>query len=49
MLPMCLNLEDTGLQDGVEIDVTILESTLHQYDYMKCNYNCNPPLMNGKT
>ena len=41
-------MEDTGLQDGVEIDAILPASTIHQYANMECNNESHPPLMNGK-
>ena len=30
-------MEDTGLQDGVDIDAMFYSSTLHQYENVECN------------
>ena len=41
-------MEDTGLQDGVDIYVMLPASTLHKYYNMKLNNDSNHPFMNGK-
>ena len=37
-------MKNTGLQDGVDIDVMLSESTLHQYSNTECNNYYHPPL-----
>ena len=41
-------MEDTGLQDGVDIDAMLYESTLYKYANMEWNNESNYPLMNVK-
>ena len=47
-VPNISEMEDTGLQDGVDIDVMIPASTLHQYANMEYNNDSHFPFMNGK-
>ena len=41
-------MENTGLQDGVEIDVMLPSSTLHKCANMEFNNKYDYSLMNGK-
>ena len=41
-------IEDTGLQDGLGIDVMLPESTIHQCANIEYNNEYNNPLVNGK-
>ena len=35
--PNVSEMEDSGLQDGVDIDDMLYQFTLHQYSNMECN------------
>ena len=41
-------MEDNALHDGVDIDVMLPASTVHQYANTEFNNDYTPPLMNGK-
>ena len=41
-------MENNGLKDGVNIDVMLPASTLHQYDNVRYNNEYNYPLIHGK-
>ena len=47
-VPNVSEMEDNGLQYGVDINYMLSTSTLHQYDNMEWNNESCPPLMNGK-
>ena len=42
------NTENTRINDGVDIDVMLPTSKLHQYENMEYNNEYHYPLMNGK-
>ena len=42
-------MKNTGLQDGVDIDVMLPESTLHQYSKMEHKNEYHYPRVKGKT
>ena len=37
-VPNLSEMENNILKDGVDVDVLLPESTLHQYVYMECNH-----------
>ena len=46
-VPNVSEIKDNGLHDGVDIDVMLPASTLHQYVNMECNNDSHCALMNG--
>ena len=41
-------MKNTGLQDGVDIDVMLPASTIHKYSNIEYNNGYHYPLMNSK-